>query len=375
LPNSRSSTASDHSDLIALRAIGKKPNFPFHIKNSIDVFLTIPWLPRIGGVEEYVKCLMEDLVRLGLSPALVITEEDPIGYLDDSIKYRELGNLVIKRTDFPTDAYFVTALERLATHESVVVNFGSSWEFENAIEMKSVFSKRVCFIFNTEISMTRAIKYESDFDEFWVAYKKIKDCLPTSMKSRTHTVYTGVIENSPLQREKFDKSSFTVGFLGRYSPEKNPGAFLELAKDCESESDFKFLIAGEGPLDQQVKRAVSKLKNTENVGYQSDPIRFFSKIDCLVISSDIEGIPLVAMESLSYGIPVISRPVGGMPELLTNEVDGYIWNGNNAEALTYLRTLKQKRDDNKDHPTLSKKFTRDTTSRIVSVRLLELLNK
>jgi len=372
-PNSRSSAATDHSDLIELRAIGKKPQLPLGIKDSVQVFLTVPWLPRIGGVEKYVKCLMADLKSAGISAALLITESDPIVYEDDTIDYRNLGNLVIKRVDFPSDDYYLMALKRLAAPKSVAVNFGSPWEFENISRLDSVFTKRVCFIFNTEISLTRAVKAEKSFDEIWVAYEGIKKSLSVKIQKKTQTIYTGVVSNGRNIRNWTKDSIFTVGFLGRYSPEKNPDAFLDLAKAAEHDSGFRFVMAGEGPLDQRVKDRIANLENVENLGFQPDATNFFSHVDCLVISSEIEGIPLSAMEALSFGIPVISTPVGGMPELLANESNGFIWSGGNKEALEYLNKLKMRKNDKNHTPTLDKKFTRANTSAVVMERLNELL--
>ena len=372
-PNSRSSAATDHSELIELRAIGKKPQLPLGIQNTVQVFLTVPWLPRIGGVEKYVKCLMEDLKSAGISAALLITESDPIVYEDDAINYRDLGNLVIKRVDFPSDDHYLMALKRLASPKSVAVNFGSPWEFENMSNIDSIFAKRVCFIFNTEISLIRAVKAEKNFDEIWVAYEEIRRNLPVKIQNITHTIYTGVVSNRTIVRTRTKDSIFTVGFLGRYSPEKNPDRFLDLAKAAENDSGFKFVMAGEGPLDQRVKDRVANLENVENFGFQSDATKFFMDVDCLVISSEIEGIPLSAMEALSFGIPVISTPVGGMPELLTSESNGFIWSGGNKEALEYLLKLKMRKDDKNQAPALDKKFTRADTFAVVLERLKELL--
>ncbi len=373
-PNSRSTEATDHSDLIVLRAIGKKPQLPLNIQRTVQVFLTVPWLPRIGGVEKYVKCLMEDLKSAGISAALLITESDPIVYEDDATNYRDLGNLVIKRVDFPSDDYYLMALKRIAAPKSVAINFGSPWEFDNISSLDSIFTKRVCFIFNTEISLIRAVKAEKNFDEFWVAYEEIKRNLSMKIQHVTHTIYTGVVSNNTMSRNRTEDSTFTVGFLGRYSPEKNPDAFLDLAKAAENDSRFKFVMAGEGPLDQRVKDRVANLENVENLGFQSDATKFFMDVDCLVISSDIEGIPLSAMEALSFGIPVISTPVGGMPELLTRDSNGFIWGGSSVEGLEMLRNLRERKFSLEDSPRLDDKFLRFNTSSKAISRIQELFN-
>jgi glycosyltransferase involved in cell wall biosynthesis len=222
--------------------------------------------------------------------------------------------------------------------------------------------------------LIRAVRAEKNFDEFWVAYEEIRRNLSKKNQHVTHTIYTGVVSNRTINRNRTKDSTFTVGFLGRYSPEKNPDAFLDLAKAAENDSGFKFVMAGEGPLDQRVKARVASLDNVENLGFQKDAIKFFMEVDCLVISSEIEGIPLSAMEALSFGIPVISTHVGGMPELLTKESNGFIWGGSSVEGVEMLRNLRERKLSVDDSPRLDDKFLRFNTSSKVISRIQELIN-
>ncbi len=57
------------------------------------------------------------------------------------------------------------------------------------------------------------------------------------------------------------------------------------------------------------------IKNSEVLNYYSN-----NKIDCFITTSESEGFPVSIMEALCSGIPVISTPVGGIPEFINNEV-------------------------------------------------------
>ncbi len=370
--NSRSSQTADHSDVISLRKVGHKVRFPFSLRNQIEIFLVIPWLPRIGGVEKYVKCLLEDLQEFGFKVAIVITEPDPYGYEDDSVNLRNLDNIVLKRHDFPSNEVFLRSLNFLATETAISVNFGSEWAFVNFHEFNSIFSQNVCFIFNTETSLNRALKFQENFDEFWVAYDGILDHIPESMVPICKTIYTGVVNQQLRSTAKKDGSVYTVGFLGRFSPEKNPEGFLEIARLAEKTNEFRFAIAGEGPLQANVIKKARKLGNVEMLGFVTDNEKFFSSIDCLVISSTVEGIPLSAMEALSYGVPIITTSVGGIPELLTSDDQGYLWSGIPDEALPLMRELKIKKTDRRNSRLLDSKFWRKNTSLKVINRIREL---
>ena len=62
----------------------------------------------------------------------------------------------------------------------------------------------------------------------------------------------------------------------------------------------------------------------EMKGFVSNPKEEMRKLDVLVISSDSEGTPLVLLESMSYGIPVVSTRVGAIPLVIDNGIDGVL---------------------------------------------------
>jgi glycosyltransferase involved in cell wall biosynthesis len=361
---SRSSRALDQSELIWLRRVGHETKFPFHEKNTIDVFLLAPWLPRIGGVEKYVKVLAEDLTSAGLKTVIVLTEADPFNYVDDSQNYREKGNLLVKRSEFQSDEDFMIGLNRLASSTSVSINFGAPWAFSNSKKLGTIFKYQVCFIFNHETSLERALDHMKDFDEFWVAYNSLMSKILPSKNISTRTIYTGITDRqNTLLAER--NTIFTVGFFGRLSPEKNPDAFIDLAKELENDPNFRFVIAGEGPLEKSVVDKAKKLKNLEYLGYVENYLDFFCGIDCLVISSEVEGIPLSAMESLSLGIPILSKPVGGISELISSEAQGQLWNGSTIEGVQAIRSIRELSYQRNTSNLLDLKFQRRITSQLV----------
>jgi glycosyltransferase involved in cell wall biosynthesis len=165
----------------------------------------------------------------------------------------------------------------------------------------------------------------------------------------------------------------TVGFLGRFSTEKNPLLFLEIAGKMQRNSNLEFIIGGEGPMSAQIEREVKKLSNTKNYGYVLDSRKFMEEVDVLVITSEVEGIPLVVMEALSLGIPVISTNVGGLSEILEDKKSGILWNGGISEIVAFLDDLTREREAQNFSACLNQKFWRSSTSPQVILRLNELI--
>lgn len=105
-----------------------------------------------------------------------------------------------------------------------------------------------------------------------------------------------------------------LGFIGRLSTEKNPF----LAIDIANKLNIKLLIAGDGPLRKDLFSRINN-NNITFLGWQN-PLEFYKKIDCLILTSEIEGVPNVILEALSSGIPIISTDVGGISEILEDTV-------------------------------------------------------
>ncbi len=374
---SRSSTLEldmpEHQEKIMFRKAGFKAGFPLGVKKEIQIFLLIPWLTKIGGVEKYVKCVLEDLKLAGFKVAIICTEPDHKSYQDDSIDLRNSGEFVVKRADFPSEKLFIQALGRIASPDSVAINFGSPWDFENSKKTSTIFTRKVCFVFNLDDSMRRAIENHKSFDEFWVAFDGIKKALPKNIQPITQTIFTGVIEGQMPLYETSDRPTFNVGFLGRFSPEKKPELFVEVAKAASENGDLKFIMAGEGPLLDKVLKGANNLTNFDYLGVINNVPEFFSQIDCLIISSETEGISLSAMEALSHGIPVLSTDVGGMRELLVDENQGLIWSGKPKEAVSLLIQLKERKALGNSGTTLPSKFWRKNTAGVVVERLKDLM--
>jgi glycosyltransferase involved in cell wall biosynthesis len=118
-----------------------------------------------------------------------------------------------------------------------------------------------------------------------------------------------------------DPASPLVGFVGRVVPVKDVGTFL---RACRIISDAmpsaRFVVVG--PLHQdedyalQCRALAETLELAVEFTGETDAGPWYPRLDALVLTSRSEAQPLVALEAMSAGVPVIASSVGGCPELL-----------------------------------------------------------
>ncbi|OBU21975.1 glycosyltransferase family 4 protein [Photobacterium aquimaris] len=110
-----------------------------------------------------------------------------------------------------------------------------------------------------------------------------------------------------------------IAFVGRLSNEKAPDRFVELARRLPQ---FSFHIYGDGPLDTILRQQAPTNLLFHGQQQSMDPI--WQQIGLLVICSRYEGLPMVALEAMGRGIPLISTPVGNIHQLIQSDINGWI---------------------------------------------------
>ncbi|MGJ8593030.1 MAG: glycosyltransferase family 4 protein [Aquaticitalea sp.] len=119
-------------------------------------------------------------------------------------------------------------------------------------------------------------------------------------------------------------SKFNILYLGRLRKEKNPLAMIGFAKYLIQSNIENFIInvVGTGDQEQQLKDTIKeeKLENYFNLfGFQSNVKPYLLESHLLILPSLWEGMPMVLIEAAATKLPVISTPVGSIPDFLNNE--------------------------------------------------------
>lgn len=130
-------------------------------------------------------------------------------------------------------------------------------------------------------------------------------------------------------------------FVGRLAPEKGIDVLCEAWERLGAEAP-RLLIVGDGPLLEEVRRRAESSERIEVLGQQPKQrvTELMQNAAFLVVPSIwFEGMPMVILEALACGLPVLASDHGGLPELVTPERSGWLIPPGEPEVLA--RTVAQ----------------------------------
>lgn len=154
----------------------------------------------------------------------------------------------------------------------------------------------------------------------------LKSMLDTQerFKTKTTAIHNFVDPDSAV----YDKEDYILQF-GHLSKDKGTLTVLEAAKRMPEK---RFVFAGFG----EAEEAIAQVPNAEFVGFKTgeELKALIGKAACSVCSSEIfENCPFSVIESQIYGTPVIGSELGGIPELISENETGLIFEAGNADEL------------------------------------------
>jgi glycosyltransferase involved in cell wall biosynthesis len=130
---------------------------------------------------------------------------------------------------------------------------------------------------------------------------------------------------------------FVVGWVGRMTGVKRTDDVLEALRLLRERGvDAVLLMVGDGPDRDHVEQRASELGIVRHclfLGYQEDVSGWYRAFDAMILPSANEGTPVVAIEALAAGCPVVATSVGGVPDVVREDVDGFLVPMGDTEAL------------------------------------------
>lgn len=182
--------------------------------------------------------------------------------------------------------------------------------------------------------------------------------LDIAKRSKITNIYSGIDLNlfkkrndSSLRNElNIGNDVFLIGSVGRLSNQKDPLTLVTAFCLVSSKvSNVKLIIVGDGPLKNIVKKKINELGLEDDIlliGNRPDPWNVYPSLDLFVMSSIYEGLGRAITEALCSEIPVVCTSVEGVPELVRNDITGFLVEPKDCKSLAdgiikSIRSIKQ----------------------------------
>jgi len=170
-----------------------------------------------------------------------------------------------------------------------------------------------------------AIVLASDYDK--------QNMISEGITNNLHVVYNGKHIPQPkteLFIEGIDRYDKVVMCIARISPQKRFGNFVEIAKLLPK---YAFVWIGAD------KEYIELPENVFCLMGFPDAQKYIQLADVFILPTNYEGVPIVIIDALSYGKPVVSSNVGGISEIVLNDQNGYVIENDDklfAEKISYI---------------------------------------
>lgn len=320
-----------------------------------------------GGAKTHVLSLIKELEK-HIEPKIVCFIEDEFYY-----EGKDLGiDIEVIKQESRFDLHILKKLKNIIEKENydIIHSHGARANFicmllkpivkkpflttihsDYKLDFKDSVYKKFVYTALNEISL-------KVFDYYIAISNNFKNMLVDRKfnSKRIFVAYNGIDLNEKLEilpkadfLNKFDidyENKFIVGILGRLDAVKNHETFLKAArKVLESRKDVLFLIGGSGGEEEKLKNIVIKYGIEDNVvflGFVTQPDSFFNAIDINTLTSLSESFPYSILEGARAKKTILSTDVGGLKDLVENDVNGYIFDVGDYESLSrYIEKLAE----------------------------------
>ena len=156
---------------------------------------------------------------------------------------------------------------------------------------------------------------------------------------KIHVVHCGLDPDYATTPATVDVSPNRIVCVARLSPEKGHAVLLEAAEQLAAQGvDFQIVLAGDGEIRPQIEAEIAHNQLGEKIhiaGWlnQMQVRDLILGARALVLPSFAEGLPVVIMEAMALGRPVISTFVAGIPELVVPGENGWLVPASDVDSL------------------------------------------
>ena len=219
------------------------------------------------------------------------------------IKYKNQFDFSVCYSTYSYPSSFVA---RMASKNSFLWVHNDYMSFYNNDE-----KKYKNFFENLKVKEYKKIVFVSDHDKniFSQEFPKYES---KSIFCNNLIDYKKILGKAEEEVQDFKKEEIpTFINLGRHDEkQKKITRIIKATKKLNEEKyQFRVVFIGDGPNTEQYKKEAKDISNIQFLGAKKNPYPYLKQSDCLLMSSDFEGYPVVFIESLILGKPIITTDI------------------------------------------------------------------
>lgn len=163
---------------------------------------------------------------------------------------------------------------------------------------------------------------------------------PSDRWDRMHVVHCGV-DPGAFEPVRHQGRGRRILFVGRMAAVKGLPVLLDAISLLKRDHpDIMLSLAGDGPERVQLERRAAEAglgDNARFLGYQSQAQvrQLLAETDVFAMASFAEGVPVVLMEAMAAGVPVVATRIAGIPELVEDGTSGFLVPPGNPHPLAH----------------------------------------
>ena len=142
-------------------------------------------------------------------------------------------------------------------------------------------------------------------------------------------IYNGVDLNRCLPKTNYAlPETVQLLHIGRFNHQKNHRGLLDaFRRILEKQPNCCLNLLGDGELLEETQSYAARLGIRDKVvfhGSQTDVHPYLHDADVFLLPSSFEGMPMTIIEAMGTGLPIVASAVGGVPDMLENDVSGIL---------------------------------------------------
>ncbi len=272
------------------------------------MFLVVPSFLEMNGPSSHYGDILEIGKSLNFNVFYVASEQNYRGHFDQG-SFRDFEGVTL------LDA---SSLNNLFTENSIVINCGSAWVYRNLESLTVRGNLVVDYLFNHVGHTASNLRAQKHLFHTVCQHHKLLQILQESTgDENSYSCIPIPIPFEGTYEIDFRQRNDLPLWVGRLSPEKGVDRLVEIASEYFKQTAKPIRVIGSGPLAKTLKPNIFS-GSIEFLGELSHEktLSQIANSKVVINTSYIEGVSLVAMESLALGAYVVSYDVGGMSELL-----------------------------------------------------------